>query len=85
MTMALDLPADCDVAIIGAGPAGLAAAAEMRACGAGRVIVLDREPEAGGIPRHCNHPPYGLREFHRLMRGPAYAARLVQAAWDAGR
>lgn len=84
MTMALDLPADCDVAIIGAGPAGLAAAAEMRACGAGRVIVLDREPEAGGIPRHCNHPPYGLREFHRLMRGPAYAARLVQAAWDAG-
>ena len=37
------------------------------------VTVLDREGEAGGIPRHCNHPPYGLREFHRLMRGPDYA------------
>ncbi|MDP3340027.1 NAD(P)/FAD-dependent oxidoreductase [Frigidibacter sp.] len=82
--MAHELPAECDVAIIGAGPAGLAAAAELRECGAGRVIVLDREPEAGGIPRHCNHPPYGLREFRRLMRGPAYAARLVQAAWDSG-
>jgi len=82
--MAHDLPAECDVAIIGAGPAGLAAAAELRACGAGRVIVLDREPEAGGIPRHCNHPPYGLREYHRLMRGPVYAARLVQDAWASG-
>lgn len=82
--MRSDLPTDCDVAIIGAGPAGLAAAVELRALGAGRVIVLDREAAAGGIPRHCDHPPFGLREFRRVLRGPGYAARLVQAAQAAG-
>lgn len=80
----VDLPGDCDVAIIGAGPAGLAAAAELRACGAGRVIVLDRAQVPGGGARHCSLPAYGLREFYRPLRGPAYAARLAQAAWDAG-
>ena len=79
-----DLPGDCDVAVIGAGPAGLAAAAELRACGAGRVIVLDGAQVPGGGARHCSLPGYGLREFRWPMLGPAYAARLAQAAWDAG-
>lgn len=74
----------CDVAIIGAGPAGLAAATELKRRGIGRVLVLDREPVAGGIPRHCDHHPFGLREFHRLLRGPTYARRLVAAAEAAG-
>ncbi len=73
-----------DVVIVGAGPAGLAAARELRALGVGRVLVLDRERAAGGIPRHCDHPPFGLREFNRLMRGPAYARRLATAAEAAG-
>jgi len=73
-----------DVVIIGAGPAGLAAATELRRCGVQSVVVLDREPVAGGIPRHCDHYPYGLREFSRLLRGPAYARRLVAAALAAG-
>ncbi|MBQ0761769.1 NAD(P)/FAD-dependent oxidoreductase [Marinobacter psychrophilus] len=73
-----------DVVIIGAGPAGLAAATELRRCGVQSVVVLDREPVAGGIPRHCDHYPYGLREFSRLLRGPAYARRLVMAALAAG-
>lgn len=72
-----------EVLIIGAGPAGLSAATALARQGI-RVLVLDREAEAGGIPRHCNHPPYGLREFHRLMRGPAYARRLVAVAQAAG-
>lgn len=75
---------DCDVAIVGGGPAGLAAAIELARAGVGRVLVLDREREAGGIPRHCAHSPYGLREFGRLMVGPAYARRLVAEARAAG-
>lgn len=73
-----------DLVIVGAGPAGLSAALEARRLGIGRVLVLDREAEAGGIPRHCGHPPYGVREFGRLMTGPAYARRLVAAAREAG-
>ncbi|AZL57847.1 FAD-dependent oxidoreductase [Tabrizicola piscis] len=75
--------AQTDVIVIGAGPAGLSAATALARLGVA-VTVLDREAVAGGIPRHCNHPPYGLREFRRLMRGPAYAQRLVAEAKAAG-
>ena len=60
-----------DVAIVGSGPAGLAAAIELRRQGVARVCVLERDGEAGGIPRHCAHPPFGLREHGRLLTGPA--------------
>ncbi len=73
-----------DVAVIGGGPAGLAAATELKRAGIGRVVVLEREQEAGGIPRHCGHPPFGMREFGRVLRGPVYAARLVARARRAG-
>ena len=65
--------ASYDVAIIGAGPAGLAAALELKKSGVDRVIVLERESEAGGIPRHCGHPPFGIREYKRVLTGPTYA------------
>jgi thioredoxin reductase len=73
-----------DLAIVGGGPAGLAAAAAFRRLGAGSVAVLEREAEAGGIPRHCGHSPFGMREFRRVLPGPAYARRLLAAALAAG-
>lgn len=75
---------ETDIAIIGAGPAGLAAAAELGRLGAGRVTVIEREPVPGGIPRHCGHSPFGMREFHRILGGQAYAARLAAAAEATG-
>lgn len=78
------LPAQADVIIIGAGPAGLSAAATLADLGVEHVVVLDREAEAGGVPRHCSHSPYGLREFRRLMNGPRYAKALVRRAISAG-
>lgn len=74
----------CDVAIIGAGPSGLAAAITLKKKGIERVIVLERESEAGGIPRHCGHPPFGVREFNRILSGPSYANKVVSTAQDAG-
>ncbi len=73
-----------DVAIIGGGPAGLSAAIELKRLGISRVVVLERESEAGGIPRHCGHPPFGMREFKRILTGPAYAKKLVTTAITAG-
>lgn len=72
-----------DLVIVGGGPAGLGAALEARRIGL-RVLVLEREAEAGGIPRHCGHPPFGLREFGRPMTGPAYARRLLAAVAASG-
>jgi NADPH-dependent 2,4-dienoyl-CoA reductase/sulfur reductase-like enzyme len=63
------------VLIVGAGPAGLAAAAELGRLGLDDVLVLEREDEAGGIPRFCPHPTFGLTDFFRPLSGPAYAAR----------
>jgi thioredoxin reductase len=73
-----------DVLIVGAGPAGLAAAIELRRLGIADVLVADREPEAGGVPRHCDHIGYGARDLRRIMTGPAYARRYREAAAAAG-
>jgi thioredoxin reductase len=73
-----------DVLIVGAGPAGLAAAIELRRLGVQDVLVVDREREAGGVPRHCAHTGFGLRDLHRVMGGPAYARHYRRAAARAG-
>ena len=74
----------CRVAIVGAGPSGLALASELASAGIDGVVLLERESEAGGIPRHCGHSPYGMREFRRILSGPEYARRLVVRAQRCG-
>jgi len=73
-----------DVAVVGGGPAGLAAATALRKAGAGKVVVLERESAPGGIPRHARHQGFGLRDLHRSLSGPRYAARWVELAAGAG-
>ena len=70
----------CDVAVVGGGPSGLALATELKRRGVGGVVVLERDREAGGVPRHCGHYPFGVHEFHRLLKGPDYARRHVATA-----
>ncbi len=70
------------VVIIGGGPAGLSAAIELRKLGVEGVVVLERESDAGGIPRVSDHTGYGIRDLHTVMSGPAYAKRLVRLARD---
>ena len=70
--------------VVGAGPAGLTAAAELRRLGVARVVVVDREMTPGGIPRHSEHAGYGLRDLHRVLSGPAYARALAGTAARAG-
>jgi thioredoxin reductase len=73
-----------DILIIGGGPAGLTAAATLAPRIDGEVLVLDREAAAGGIPRHSDHPGYGIRDLKTFISGPAYARRLTQKALTAG-
>jgi thioredoxin reductase len=72
------------VAVIGGGPSGLTAAAALAPIVDGQVLVLEREAETGGIPRHSDHLGYGMRDLKRFISGPAYARRLTDTARDAG-
>lgn len=72
------------VAVVGGGPAGLTAAANLAALVDGDVLVIEREAATGGIPRHSNHPGYGIRDLKRFISGPAYARRLTETARQAG-
>src|SRR6266498_298055 len=73
-----------DVLIVGAGPSGIAAALELKKLGVENVLVAERESEAGGIPRLCNHIGFGIRDLYRLMTGPDYACKYRQLAEQAG-
>ena len=73
-----------DLAVIGGGPAGLAAAAAAREAGCSRVVVLERDVEPGGILNQCIHNGFGLHYFKEELTGPEYAARFIQKAEEAG-
>jgi len=73
-----------DVIIIGAGPAGLAAAIELRKLGVRDILILEREKEPGGILRQCIHDGFGLQRFHESLSGPEYAARFIDEARKLG-
>ena len=69
-----------DLLIIGAGPAGLAAAIAARENGIDSLLVVEREDEPGGILRQCIHNGFGLHRFNEELTGPEYAKRDIDRA-----
>lgn len=73
-----------DVVIIGAGPAGLAAAVELGKNGVKELVVIEREPFAGGILNQCIHDGFGVIKFNEVLTGPEYARRYIDEAEKLG-
>jgi NADPH-dependent 2,4-dienoyl-CoA reductase/sulfur reductase-like enzyme len=69
-----------DVLVVGAGPAGLAAACAAKEAGAANVLVLERDDAPGGILQQCIHNGFGLHRFKEELTGPEYAQRFVDQA-----
>ncbi len=66
--------------IIGAGPAGLAAAVAAYDRGVRDLLILERDSAPGGILQQCIHNGFGLHRFGEELTGPEYAARYLQEA-----
>lgn len=69
-----------DLVIIGGGPAGLAAAVAAAENGIdpSDILILEREPELGGILLQCIHNGFGIHRFGEELSGPEYAARFAK-------
>ncbi len=72
------------IVIVGAGPAGLAAAIAAWTDGVRDLIVLEREAQPGGILRQCIHNGFGLHRFGEELTGPEYAQRDIDRARELG-
>ena len=58
-----------EIAIIGGGPAGLAAAVAAREAGVTDILIIERDNELGGILNQCIHNGFGLHTFKEELRG----------------
>ncbi len=66
-----------DLAIIGGGPAGLAAAISAYDNGIKDILIFEREENLGGILNQCIHNGFGLTRFKESLTGPEYANRFI--------
>ena len=67
-----------DVVVIGAGPAGLAAAISAKKAGAKRITIVERDFYLGGILQQCIHQGFGLKYFNKEFTGPEYAQEFIE-------
>lgn len=68
-----------DIAVIGGGPAGLAAALEAHsAAPEASILIIERDKELGGILQQCIHNGFGLHFFGEELTGPEYAGRFIE-------
>jgi len=63
------------LAIIGGGPGGMAAALSAWEAGVRDIVILEREERLGGILKQCIHDGFGLERFGEMISGPEYARR----------
>lgn len=72
------------LAIIGAGPAGLAAAVSAREAGIENIVIYERDEKLGGILNQCIHNGFGLHTFKEELTGPEYATRFIDKVRELG-
>jgi len=70
-----------DIVIVGGGPAGMAAAVAAYDAGCTDLVILDREPQLGGILMQCIHNGFGLHKLGQELTGPEYAAVYAQKVY----
>ncbi len=67
-----------DLAIVGGGSAGMAAACAAKKSGIKKVVILEQKPELGGVLNQCIHNGFGLHYFKNDLTGPEYAEKFIE-------
>jgi len=75
---------EIDVAVIGSGPAGMAAAVKAKEEGAEHVVIFERQEQLGGLLHQCVHNGFGLLYFGQDLTGPEYGHRFAEKVKDLG-
>jgi NADPH-dependent 2,4-dienoyl-CoA reductase/sulfur reductase-like enzyme len=75
---------EIELAVIGGGPAGMAAALEARKNGIKNIVIIERDDSLGGILNQCIHNGFGLHFFGEELTGPEYAWRFIEQVQNQG-
>lgn len=61
--------------VVGAGPAGMAAAVKAYDAGVKDILIIERDTKVGGVLNQCVHNGFGLSRFKENLTGPEYAEK----------
>ena len=75
---------NCELVVVGGGPAGMAAAVAAYEEGLRDILILERDDNLGGILRQCIHNGFGLHRFGEELTGPEYAYRYEKQVREYG-
>jgi len=71
-----------DLAVIGCGIAGMAAAVSAYDAGVSDIIIFENDDKPGGVLGQCIHAGFGLHTFGEELTGPEYSARFEKMIGD---
>ena len=73
-----------DIVVIGGGVAGLSAAISAKEHHKGKILILERENQLGGILNQCIHSGFGKDIFNEELTGPEFVHKFTQKVNELG-
>jgi NADPH-dependent 2,4-dienoyl-CoA reductase/sulfur reductase-like enzyme len=69
-----------DLVVIGGGVSGISAAIAAKKNGVEGVLILEKDPELGGVMNLCVQNGFGMSQFKEDLTGPEFSQRLIDKA-----
>lgn len=69
-----------DLVVIGGGISGISSAIAAKENGMGSVLILEKDPELGGIMNQCVNSGFGVELFKKDLTGTEFSQRFIDKA-----